>query len=183
MLAQMSQRLYRSQSFEQTVQTILEDAIALHGAEYGNVQLPAGGDLMIVAQRGLPAPFLRTFRRVDKDDGSACGRALRHGTSVVIRDVEQDPEYAGFRDDARIAGYRAVQSTPLVTGDGRLLGLASTHFAMVHEPTPIEMETLRSYGAMAAEYAFSLLGDVPLAAKAGQMNDRLYAGLLDRQST
>jgi GAF domain-containing protein len=97
MLVQMSERLHRCHSFEETIQTILDDAIALHGAEYGNVQLPVGDDVVIVAQRGLSAPFLRTFRRVGSDDGSACGRALRHGTSVIIRDVEEDPEYTGFR--------------------------------------------------------------------------------------
>jgi GAF domain-containing protein len=159
------------------------DDRALHGAEYGNVQLPARDDLVIVDERGLSAPFLRTFRRVDRHDGSACGRALRHRTPVIIRDVEQDPEYTGFSNDARIAGYRAVQSTPLVTVDGRLLGLVSTHFAIVNQPTPIEMETLQTYGAMAAEYAFCLLGDVPPADKAEQMSEQFYARLLDRQST
>ena len=51
---------------------------------------------------------------------------------MVITDVEQDEEYAAFRGDARTAGYRAVQTTPLVTRDDRLLGLVSTHFAEVH---------------------------------------------------
>jgi len=64
---------------------------------------------------------------------------------------------ARFRNEARIAGYRSVQSTPMMTQDGRRLGMVSTHFATVHEPTPIEMETLPSYGAIAAEHAFRLL--------------------------
>jgi GAF domain-containing protein len=183
MLVQMSQRLHRCQSFEEAIWTILDDSIALQGAEYGNIQLPVGDELAIVAQRGLPMPFLRTFRRVGKGDGSACGRALRGGAPVIVRDVEEDVDYACFRNEARIAGYRSVQSTPMVTGDGRRLGMVSTHFAMVHEPTPIEMETLQSYGAIAAEHAFRLLGDAVLAQKAEQMSDRLYAGLLDRQAS
>lgn len=181
MLVQMTQRLHRCSTFEETIQTILDDAIALQGAEYGNVQLPVGDKLVIAVQRGLPEAFLQTFRRVGKDDGCACGRALRHGAPVVITDVEQDEEYAAFRGDARTAGYRAVQTTPLVTRDDRLLGLVSTHFAEVHQPTPIEMETLQTYGTVAAEHGFALLGDDTLARKAERMNERLYARMLDRQ--
>jgi len=183
MLVQMTQRLRRSCSFEATIQTILDDTIALHGAEYGNVQLPIGNELVIAAQRGLSTPFLQTFRRVRKDDGCACGRALRHGQPVIIADVEQDAEYAAFRGDAKTAGYRAVQTTPLLTQDRRLLGLVSTHFAEVHVPTPIEIETLQAYGIIAAEQAYRLLGDVPLAVKAEQMSTQLYAGLLTRQDS
>ncbi len=36
---------------------------------------------------------------------------------------------------------------------GNLLGIVSTHFANVHEPTPIEMNTLKAYAVIAAEYA------------------------------
>jgi GAF domain-containing protein len=177
MLAQMTQRLRQKRTFEGAIQTILDDAVALHGAEYGNVQLPIGDELVIVAQRGLSAPFLEVFRRVKKDDGCACGRALRLGLSVVIPDVDKDAEFAAFRNDAKIAGFRAVQTTPLFTGDGNLLGLVSTHFAHVHEPTPIEMQTLKAYGVAAAEHAFKLLGQTPLGAKAEQMSETLYAGI------
>jgi len=64
MLAQLTQRLLSTRTFETAVQTILDDVVALHGAEYGNVQLPLRDELVIVAQRGLSAPFLKTFRRV-----------------------------------------------------------------------------------------------------------------------
>jgi hypothetical protein len=172
--SQMTQRLLRSTTFERAVFTILDDAIALLGAEYGNVQLSLGDDLVIAAQRGLSADFLETFRRVKKDDGSACGRALRLGESVIIRDVETDPQFAAFRSDAKKAGFRSVQSTPLLTGDGALLGMVSTHFAHAHQPTLIEMQTLKTYGVVAAEHLSKLLGDVPLATKAKQMSDEVY---------
>jgi hypothetical protein len=38
----MTRRLVRNLTFEGAVQTILDDSIALLGAEYGNVQLPIG---------------------------------------------------------------------------------------------------------------------------------------------
>ena len=165
MLPQMIQRLTARKTFEDAVETILDDVIALHGSEFGNVQLPIGKDLVIAAQRGLPASFLNTFKRVDSEDGSACGRALLLGTQVVIRDIEADPDYAVFLDIARRTGYRAVQTTPMVTKEGVLLGLVSTHFAGVHEPTPIEMRILKQYSGIAADYAFGLLGSATIGTR------------------
>ena len=180
MLTQMTQRLRQKSTFEGAIQTILDDVIALHGAEYGNIQLPIGDELVIAAQRGLSAPFLKTFRRVKKGQGCACGRAMRLGQPVIVSDVDTDPEYAAFRQDAKTAGYRAVQSTPFFTKNGKLLGLVSTLFAQVHEPTPIEMQTLRTYNVFAAEYLDGLLGGTPVAVKAEQMSQSLYADLSEQ---
>jgi GAF domain-containing protein len=176
MLRHMTRRLVRSRDFDGVVQTILDDVIALLGAEYGNVQLPIGDELAIVAQRGLSAEFLKAFWRVKKDDGSACGRALALRLPVIIPDIEKDDGFAAFRRDARHAGFRAVQSTPMFTRDGHLFGIVSTHFANVHVPTPIEMNTLKSYSCIAAEYAWMVLDESyeTLAAKAQQMSTELY---------
>ena len=177
MLSALNKRLRTAETFEVAISTILDDMIALLGAEYGNVQLPIGEELVIVAQRGLTEPFLRTFKRVKKEDGCACGRALRLRRTVVISDVEKDAEFATFLQDAKTAGFRAVQSTPFFTSDGLLLGIVSTHFANVHEPTPIEIKTLQSYSVVSAEHAYQLLGNELLATKAEQMSETLYASL------
>jgi len=175
MLEQMSQRLQTQRSFEAAVETLLNDVVALHGAEYGDLQLLVGDDLVVVAQRGLTAAFLRTFRRVGKADGSTCGRALRSGRTVVVADVMADPGYAALRDEAAAAGYRAVQSTPLTTSRGRVLGMVSTLFANAHEPTPIELDTLARYSRVAADYLEELLDGETLAAEAQRMHEALYA--------
>jgi hypothetical protein len=52
---------------------------------------------------------------VRKDDGCACGRAIQKGQQIVIHDVEAEEAFAPFRKAAAEAGYRAVQSTPLIT--------------------------------------------------------------------
>jgi len=93
-LSSLSKRLYATLTFEEAITTILDDVIALLGAEYGNVQLPIGDELVIVAQRGLTGPFLKAFKRVKKEDGCACGQALRSRRTVMIRDVTKDPKFA-----------------------------------------------------------------------------------------
>jgi GAF domain-containing protein len=175
MLEQMGHRLRANRTFEDAVGTVLDDVIALHGAEFGNIQMPVGNSLIIVDQRGLSLSFLQTFREVCIDDGCACGRALRNREAVVVIDVDKDEEYAPFREAAKEAGYRAFQSSPLVTKDGNLLAVVSTYFANVHAPTAIEMATLKGYGEMAADYLYQLLGSEELVAKAKQMHLKLYA--------
>jgi GAF domain-containing protein len=127
------------------VRTILLDVVALHGAEFGNVQMPVEDRLLIVAQHGLTAPFLETFREVRAEDGCACGRALREGQPILVRDTETDEPYRPFRATARLAGYRSVQSTPMLSSARRFTGVISTLFAHVHEPTRIEMQTVSDY--------------------------------------
>ena len=178
MLVHMTDRLLRCDTFERAIRTMLDDAIALLGAEYGNVQLLVGQDLVIAAQRGLSPHFLTSFRHVTKDDGSACGRALLFGKPVVIPDVEKDLEFAIYRNIAKRTHFRAVQSTPLIKQDGRRLGILSTHFANPHQPSKIEMETLQAYALAGSQHAFELLRDRPLDQMAKQMNKVLYDGLV-----
>jgi GAF domain-containing protein len=182
MLTPMKERLLRSSTPEQAMWTMLDDAIALQGAEFGNVQLLAGEELVIVAQRNFSIDFLTTFARVTNAEGCACGRALRSGVPTMITDVERDPEFAPFRPAARRAGFRAVQSTPCVTGRGRQLGVISTHFVNVHRPTEIEMETLQAYGRLAAEFVFGLLDETPLDVVAERLNDKIHRHVLGEPS-
>jgi GAF domain-containing protein len=176
---QMAKRLYDQSSFESTVQLVLDDAIALHGAEFGNVQLAARDYLIIAAQRGFKAAFANFFARVRADDGCACGRALRTGRTVVIRDIEADEEYAPYRAAARAAGFRSVMTTPLFTNKKVLIGTVSTHFVNVHTPTAIEIDTLKSYSVAAADHLHNLLGGETVEAKALSMSSRIYAALIN----
>jgi len=130
---------------------ILEKGLQLTGTDLGNVQLMdwKSGYLTIAAQRGFADPFLEFFRVVKSDDGSACGRAVRHRRPVVIEDVLKDAEFAPCREIAVEAGFRAVQSTPLISRDGAFLGVLSTHFPRRHRPSECELQMLQALGEMA----------------------------------
>lgn len=133
---------------------VLDAAIALTGAAMGNVQLldRDTGVLSIVAQRGFNRPFLDHFRAVCVDDGSACGRALDATERVIIEDVHEDPLFAPHRRIAVEAGFRAVQSTPLVASNGGLLGVFSTHYPDVHSPSERDLRILDLYVRQAADF-------------------------------
>ncbi len=148
---ELKKALSACKSMDAALQTVLDAAIALHGTDFGNVQLYRGKELIIVCQRGFKEPFLRTFARVSVDDDCACGRAMREGRSIVIGDVETDPEFAPFRAVAAEAGFRAVQSTPLVTSGGIFVGMISTHFSQPHVPSKHEMVLTGIYASLLAD--------------------------------
>jgi hypothetical protein len=91
----------------------------------------------------------------------------------VIPDVDREPSYKPWLGAARLGGYRSIQSTPLITSAGRMLGVVSTLFANPHEPTNIEMETLKQYSIIASDYLASLLGDQEVEIKATEMSAKL----------
>src|SRR5262245_28727640 len=53
---------------------LLEAVIELHHADFGNIQMydPRDGKLRIAVHRGFSEPFLKHFKEVDSNEGSAC---------------------------------------------------------------------------------------------------------------
>jgi signal transduction histidine kinase len=106
--------------------------------------------LEIVVQRGFKQDFLDHFSVV-VEDSSACGRALQRGERVIIEDVESDPGFEPHRQIAASTGFRAVQSTPLVSRSGEPLGMLSTHFRDPHRPSERELRLTDLYARQVAE--------------------------------
>jgi PAS domain S-box-containing protein len=67
----LSTRLLSAKSLEAALNDVLEGAIAISGADCGNVQIldPATGHLRIAAQRGLKPEFLAHFSDVAVGEG------------------------------------------------------------------------------------------------------------------
>lgn len=124
----------------------LEGAMSLLGADLGNVQVkePGSDALTIATSSGFDSEFLEYFAVV-ADDSSACGRAAQQRSQTVIVDVREDPAFAPHREIAAAAGFRAVQSTPIVDPGGGLHGVISTHFPATHLPCPAQMELIGWY--------------------------------------
>jgi DNA-binding NarL/FixJ family response regulator len=131
---------------------VLQKGLQLTRTDLGNVQLMDWntGYLTITAQRGFSEDFLEFFRTVRGEDGSACGRAVRHRGPIVIEDVLEDAEFAPCRPIALEAGFRAVQSTPLISRNGAFFGVLSTHFPHRHRPSERELKMLQALGEVAA---------------------------------
>src|SRR6185437_2413462 len=126
----------RGGDLEPVLGQIVEAAIAISRADFGNMQLLLpNSSLRIAAQRGFPQWYVDYWNEVTAGNGS-CGTALAAGQRVIVPDVEQSPIFVGTPglEKQRRAGIRAVQSTPVVSRGGKVLGMFSTHFREPHTP-------------------------------------------------
>jgi PAS domain S-box-containing protein len=149
----LSTRLLSADNLNAALDDVLENAIVTSGADFGNIQLynPQLGALEIVAQRGFRQDFLDHFRLVHLDEGSACAQAMQSGQRIIIEDVELDAAYERHRQVAARAGYRAVQSTPLKSRNGNILGMLSTHFRRPQRVPERNQRLLDLYARHAAD--------------------------------
>jgi hypothetical protein len=139
---------------------VLDCVLQFLHTDRGNIQLadPHAGALVIVAQRGFDAEFLQYFAAVS-DGGSACGRAASGRAQVMIPDVTLDRGFAAHWDIAAASRFRAVQSTPLTSSDGRIVGVLSTHYPQPVQLPDQELVVLRRMGTLIGER----LGTLPIA--------------------
>jgi len=177
-LNEVSSRLWRMRRLGDGLEEMLTATIGLLGAEMGNIQLldEESGLLRLAAHRGLPRGFIEFYREVGPGQDSACGRAWRSGERVVIEDVDTDARYAPFRELAGAAGYRAVQATPLLGRNGRVLGVLSTHWRQVHQPGEQALRRLDLYIRQAADFIERCRADEALE-EADRRKDEFLATL------
>ncbi|MCQ8180821.1 PAS domain S-box protein [Methylomonas sp. SURF-1] len=146
-------RLWQTNNLEDGLQEMLTATMGLLQTDMGNIQLLSkDGDLQIVAQQGFRQDFLDFIRSVSPSTPTACRVALSTRQRKVISDVEQDPFFAPFRDVARQAGFRAVQSTPLMSREGQPIGVISTHFRSPRALDSLEAGMLDIYAQQAANF-------------------------------
>jgi signal transduction histidine kinase/CheY-like chemotaxis protein len=153
-LHELGTQLLHTPDLSSALEEILRASIALLGADMGNIQLydPVDKVLKIAAQQGFDTDFLDRFCIVSMDSETICGRALRSAQRIIIEDVRADAGYAAHLDAADKAGYRAVQSTPLLSRDGTPLGMLSTHFRFPRRPDEHQLRILDLYARHASDF-------------------------------
>jgi GAF domain-containing protein len=111
------------------VDSALQMALSRTRRSLGNVQLIdwKTGFLQIVAYSGFSDQFLQQYSQVKSGDGCACGRALLLRRSVLINDVTLDPRFGTLARVGEKEGFISVLSTPLMSSNGALIGIISTH--------------------------------------------------------
>jgi signal transduction histidine kinase len=133
---------------------ILMAAIDLSHADMGSIQLLNEDDnkLGIYVHFGFDEPFLNYFKK-SAIDINVLGRSLEEELRVCIEDVCQSTLFSGSHDLNVLAdaGVKSVQSTPLITSTGKLLGILSTHYKKKHKFEDREMKMLDMLAYQAAD--------------------------------
>lgn len=127
---------------------LLDTAVEIAGSDAASIQIydEETSGLRLADWRGFHPESAQFWDLVVPESASTCGMALVTGARVVVPDLEADAALAGSDDllEYRRSRLAAVQSTPLVTDDGRIVGMISTHWRKPHEPAAAELRRIDS---------------------------------------
>jgi PAS domain S-box-containing protein len=154
-LQETSTLLIQEGNTEALYRQILDAGIVIMRSDMSSLQMldDGQGALRMLASRGFDPTFAQTFEWVRPDAKTSCSAAWRSGHRVVVPDVETCDFIAGTTalEEHRKAGIRAVQSTPLVSRSGRLIGMISNHWRQPHQPAERELRLLDVLARQAAD--------------------------------
>ncbi|HEX6315807.1 MAG TPA: ATP-binding protein [Gemmatimonadaceae bacterium] len=177
-LQRLSTRLVQSGDLHSLLGEILSAAAELTGTTKGDIQFidTESNTLRILVHQGLGERFLDRFMLSGAPNG--CDLAARQKQRLAISDISADKTWQGTNDlEILLAdGIRAFQSTPLVSRDGRLLGVLSTHFTAPHALSEREARYLDLLARMAADFIERSQSE-DAARRADRMKDEFLAML------
>ena len=129
-LQELSALLLTIPDLSSALTEILQAATDLHQADMGYIRLydPERKVLSIEVHQGFDEVFIDRFKTVDGSDDSPCARALRSKRRVMVEDIHAEEQSSIDLDAAELGQYRAIQTTPLFSREGKPLGVLSIHF-------------------------------------------------------
>jgi signal transduction histidine kinase/PAS domain-containing protein len=157
LLQELSAKLIQDHGSESLYETLVEAAMSIMRSASASLQMLQperdGEHLRLIASRGFTADAAARWARVFSDNSTTCAEALRRRERVVEPDITESGFMAGTAD---LAGYlqlgvRAGQTTPLMSRDGKLLGMISTYWTEVHAPSERDFRLLDIVARQAAD--------------------------------
>ncbi|HTP64442.1 MAG TPA: response regulator [Geobacteraceae bacterium] len=154
-LQAISCQLIQEEKVELLYQRILDAAISFTGSDMGSMQMldPERRELDLLTWKGFHPESAAYWQRIAMEDDTTCGAALRAGQRLIVPDVRTCEFLKGSPSlrHYELCGITAIQSTPLMSRDGRLLGMISTHWRECREPREQELRMLDVLARQAAD--------------------------------
>ena len=142
LLQTLSAELVRQDDEQALYDKIVDAASVIMRSQFASFQRlerseDGGEELLLLAFRGFTPEAAAGWRRLGAETKTTCGRAMKTRRRVVSADVATDPEMAGTATLTAYlnTGIGSVQSTPLFSRTGRLVGMISTHWSDRHQPS------------------------------------------------
>jgi PAS domain S-box-containing protein len=154
-LQAVSTQMIQASEFDTLYGHIVDAAVAIMRSDTASMQSVDEDEdaLRLLAFRGFEPEFGTIFKLCRPDTKTSCSLARRTGQRVVFADIETCDFLAGtpaLQDHLKM-GIRAVQSTPLISRSGRLLGMISTHWRQPHQPSERDLRLLDVLARQAAD--------------------------------
>lgn len=165
-LHRISNRLVNKENMTSLFEEIIRAAVAVTEADKGAIQIadPETGSLEIAAQIGFAPSFAD---RIGSVPGGrlASGEAMRSEKRVIVEDIAQSPLYENtlVREILLSDGIQSLQSTPLRSRSGKILGALSTHHADLGRPSEDKLQLLDLIARQAADFIDRLQAERSLA--------------------
>ena len=126
------------QGVETLYEKIIDAVVAIMRSDFACMRMASGDgetpvDLKVLAYRGFSASGMHQWDCVRVDSTALYREVIRTGSRVIIPDVDQSDLLSGTPDIAicQMAGIHAVQTTPLISRRGALIGVVA---ASAREP-------------------------------------------------
>jgi GAF domain-containing protein len=132
------------------LQTLVEAAARLCDADQGTIAREQEGVFVRAATYGFSAEFTDyvTHVPVERERGSATGRALLEGRTVHIPDVQSDPDYT-FNKAKELGGFRTILAVPMLR-DGVAIGVLALTRVDVRPFTEKQIDLVTTFADQAA---------------------------------
>jgi PAS domain S-box-containing protein len=161
LLHEISAAMIQEHDVEALYGRIIDAAMRIMQSQFASLQMlypqhdasGHAGELRLLAFRGFNPEAAKFWEWVRPASQSTCGLALQSHTRVIASDVEKCESMAGSEDLAVYlqTGIRAVQTTPLLSRDGEIVGMISTHWSEPHAPTKRDLRLLDILARQAAD--------------------------------
>jgi signal transduction histidine kinase/ActR/RegA family two-component response regulator len=158
LLQRLSAQLIQEQGTASLYETLVDAATAIMRSEFASMQMlhphrGSRGELRLIASRNFDEKAKEVWASVRAGEKTTCARALETHSRVVVSDVTHCEFMAASADQKKLldGGIRALQSTPLVSRGGKLLGIISTHWAAPHQPSERDFRLLDILARQAAD--------------------------------
>lgn len=175
LLQEISTALIQEGDINALYERILDGAISLMNCDMGSMQVfnPEQNELRLLAWRGFHPASAAFWDRIDLGSvHTSCGVASSSGRRIIVPDTELCDFIRGSADleHYRLSNIRAVQSTPLVSRSGQLLGMLSTEWREPHQPSEIKLRLFDVLARQAADL---------IAMRENEQRTRLLAFIVD----
>lgn len=155
LLHSISQTLIDEHNIDALYQKLLDAAMEIMHSDLGSLQRydSERNELQLIAHSGLDDEAIAFWQWVCSGQATTCGQAFKKLQRVIVHDFETCTFIAGTPDGDAFhkAGVRSAQSTPLLTRDGRLVGMITTHCKYCYTPNERDLRLLDIVARLAAD--------------------------------
>lgn len=157
-------------TLEDTVSYYISKIEALHEGMTGSVLYVEKDRLYNLASPGLPETYCQAIEGLQAGEGQgSCGTAAFRRQKVIVTDIENDPLWENYREQALPFGYKSCWSFPIIGSNQKILGTFAFYYKEHKAPTHAEEHTIER-----ARNLLPVIMENKLAEEALQLSNERY---------